>query len=131
MLFHEGAHAWFRREGRSGADTEAVCNAVAAALVTPSRAFASVVRDVGEDLPELARRFVTTESVVALRLGEVLYEPVALVTPHSVHARGPEDWAWPDEATVRRVARNGRPGIRRTKITDARGRVVLRPAVAA
>lgn len=126
LVLHELAEWWLGRGGYDGQDVEQACDAIAAALTTPRRAFRSAVASVGESYARLARAFTTTESVVALRVGEVLHEPVALVTPRNVHARGPE-WGWPDAETVRRVARTGRPGLRRVRLGDDPRRVVLRP----
>src|SRR5690606_30327780 len=67
----------------SGSEAEARCDALAACLVAPRRAFQRALRDT-DCYGELAELFGSTESCVALRLGEVTGEPVALVTPSSV-----------------------------------------------
>lgn len=60
------------------------------------------------------------------RLAEVLRTPLAAVGPLAVRVRGPEDWVWPDEPTLRRWAggRAGR-GVRKVRVTDRPARALL------
>jgi len=126
LIAHELAEWALERDGYREPDIEDAADAIGAALVAPRRAFAAALRDLGERYDALAATFLATESLVALRVGETQHEPRALVTPQRVRARGPESWAWPDEHEIRRAARTGRPGLRRTKLTDDPRRVVLR-----
>lgn len=123
-IAHELAHWALRREGEP--DTEEACDYLAAALVAPSRAFRSAMRDHGTDLAALADDFRTTQSLVALRWGESHGVPLALVRPGLVRVRGQLEFVWPDEGTIARWA-NGRPprGVAKTRLTDDRRRVVL------
>src|SRR5690606_20448216 len=88
LVAHEVAEWWLRREGYDGEDVEDVANAIAASLVAPRRAFAAAVLEHGHDYPTLAELFCATESLVVLRIGEVTGEPIVLVAPHRVRARG-------------------------------------------
>lgn len=88
-------------------DTEEGADFVAAALAMPGDEFARAVGAHGEDYAALAAAFGVTETSAALRIGEVMREPVAVVTPATVRVRGPEEWVWPDAGTVREWARFG------------------------
>lgn len=128
-IAHELAEWWLRRDGYEGERIEEVADAVAAALVAPRLAFAAAVREHGHDYPALAELFCATESLVALRVGEVIGNPIALVAPLRVRARG-EPYEWPPEPELRRVA-NANPlpsGIVRARLRDDARRVVLRVA---
>lgn len=117
-------HWLLRRHGYDGAD-EAAADYLGAALIAPRAAFVRAHRVHGDGLDKLADAFGTTETGAALRLGEVLRRPLAVVAPKTVRVRGPEEWTWPDEATLRRWARNPRPGLRKAKLGDDPRRVVL------
>ena len=107
----------------AGEDREDVCDTLAASLIAPAPAFRAVLHDVGRSLPDLARAFVTTQSIVALRLGEVTGSPLALVTPRRVIVRG-DAWCWPRD--VRRLAAGVLPReVERLPVTDASRRVAL------
>ncbi len=121
---HELGHWAMRKCGVT--DSEEGADYIAAATAMPSAAFLACFRSVGDDLPQLALPFGVTETSAALRLGELLGEALAVVAPLSVRVRGPEDWVWPDTETVRRWARAGRPGLKKTRLRDDRRRVVLR-----
>lgn len=121
---HELAHWWARTNG--AVDSEEQADYVGAALLMPRAAFFERIRAVGYDFTELASAFAATETAVALRLGELEREPLAVVAPSSVRVRGSEEWVWPDGDTVRRWARNGRPELSKTRLQDDRRRVVLR-----
>lgn len=100
---------------------------LAAAIVAPAPAFRRAASR-GRKLPRLARLFCCTESLVALRLGEVLGVEVALVSPSSVRWRGPAR-ALPREAhEARRLAETERPppaGVDRVRLSDDPRRVAL------
>ena len=120
---HELAHWMLREEGLDDRD-EAAADYLGAALLAPRRAFISAVRN-GLDLPTLADIFGLTETGAALRLGETTGRPIVLVAPASVRVRGPEEWVWPPEPTLRTWARKGRPGLARTRLVDDPRRVML------
>lgn len=120
---HELAE-WAHRS-RSEAVSEPLCDATAAAILAPWTAFRAQLDGGAPDFPRLAAAFRTTESCVALRLGEVTGRPLALVTPAAVRVRG-DEWSWPDEATVRRLVRaDDRHGLGLIRLGDERGRAVL------
>ena len=77
-----------------------------------------------DDASELARLHKTTETLANLRIGEVLREPVAVITPQLVRARG--EAQWPDERTLRAWGRRPGPGLVATWLGDDRKRVLLR-----
>lgn len=122
---HELGHWLLTRHGYCGNDDEAAADYLGAALLAPRRAFLRARRALGHDLPALANAFSMTETGVALRLGEALHVPLAVVSPAHVRVRGPEAWVWPNEATVRRWARVAEPGLRKVRLTDDPRRVVL------
>lgn len=104
---------------------EDACNAIAGAILAPRKAFASVLRAVGEDFTQLALPFHLTETGAALRLGEITDRPLVAISPQLVRVRG-RDWSWPPEEEIRRIARGpSRPGVRKVQLTDDRRRVVL------
>lgn len=121
---HELAH-WALGDAADGDELERLCDALAAALIAPRRAFQSALRESGHRFAPIARWFVTTESCAALRLGEVTGRPLALVTPRLVRVRG-DEWGWPPEPEIRQLARAKRlPGVRRAKLRDDPRRVAL------
>lgn len=125
-IAHEIAEWWLRvRENYDGEDVEHAANYVGAAIMAPRRAFARSLRAHGHDFAELAADFRTTETHIALREAELAHIPRAVVSPALVRVRGPESWIWPDEATVRRWARAGAPGITKVRLSDDPRRVVL------
>lgn len=111
-IAHElGEHAIRGYRAVPGGDREATANMIAACLIAPWPAFVSATLALGEDLPALARAFVTTQSMVALRWGETRGEPVALLTPQLMRTRGDERlWSSPDGRRM--------PGIRSVRLTD-------------
>lgn len=122
---HELAHWLLRREGFDGEDEERVADALGAALVSPRPAFRRAFRAVGDDLPALATALCTTETGAALRIGEVAKRPLAVIAPKQVRVRGPEDWVWPDENTLRCWSQRPRSGVRKRHLRDDPRRVVL------
>lgn len=120
---HELAH-WALGLDSSCRENEEQCNALAACLVAPRRAFLRALRET-ELYKDLAERFVTTESCAALRQAEVTGEPTALVCPHTIYVRG-DEWIWPAERELRALAARGGPGIRKARLKDDRRRVAVR-----
>ncbi|RYZ14447.1 MAG: hypothetical protein EOO70_07660 [Myxococcaceae bacterium] len=103
-LAHEAAE-WVLKcvERYRGEDIERRANTLAASLLVPR----SYVLSHGARFfdPELARTFCVTPSCLALRWAEVTGEAVAVVSPNSVHRRGP-DGVWPlDDQALRWLAR--------------------------
>lgn len=124
-IAHELAEWHLDHVSGSIPDREVLCDAIAAALVVPRDALLHAIRNVGRDLERLARHFVTTQSTVALRIGEVTGQPVALVTPQRIVVRG-DPWPWPEAQQLRDIARGDEhPALRRTRLTDERRRVTL------
>ena len=122
---HELGHWLLRREGYHGDDEEREADFLGGALLAPRSAFLAAYRAVGADFEKLAGAFRSTETGAALRLGEVLHLPLAVVSPALVRVRGPEEWVWPAEDVLRRWARRPAPGIRKVRLTDDPRRVVL------
>lgn len=122
---HEYSHLLLHRHGYQGDDEERLADCLAAALIAPRAAFLRARRAFGDALPELANAFGTTETGAALRLGEVVRMPLAVVAPATVRVRGPESFAWPNESTLRRWARQPGPGLRKVRLTDDTRRVML------
>ena len=121
---HELAH-WALGECAPGAELEARCDALAACLVAPRRAFLRALRET-DRYHELAGRFATTESCAALRLAEVTGEPLALVAPSCVRVRG-DAYGWPGEPELRALATKPRvPGLRKARRRDDPRRVAMR-----
>lgn len=123
VIGHELAHALLGE--RVGDEAEAACDAFAAAVIAPRRAYLAALRAYGVRFTKLARAFATTESLVALRLGEVTGEPVALLAPHSLRVRGSE-CAWPSEPELRSVLPRSGPGLARARLRDDPRRTAIR-----
>jgi hypothetical protein len=64
-------------------------------------------------------------TLAALRVGEAVGAPVAVIAPGRIHVRGPEEFVWPSEAELRRLARAGADGLVRVRLADDPRRVVL------
>lgn len=127
-LVHEIGEWWFRvRERYEGDDIEEAANYVAAAIMSPRRAFRRAIAEHGQNFAELAAAFRTTETQAALRDSELSGAPRAVVSPALVRVRGPENWSWPDERTIRGWARGAAVGVRKVRLTDDPRRVVLDP----
>jgi hypothetical protein len=124
---HELGH-WALGVDSSCQANEDLCDAFAACLVAPRRAFQLALRDVGDRYHQLADHFLATESLVALRYGEVTGTPLALVAPLRVRVRG-DEFTWPEETKLRVLARALRaPGLRKATLRDDRRRVAMRVA---
>lgn len=123
---HELAEWWLRvRERYQGEDAEHAANYVAAAILSPRRAFRIAREAFGSDFARLASEFATSETHVALREAELERMPRAVISPALVRVRGPESWVWPDVETIRRWSRRAPSTMRKTKLTDDPRRVVL------
>lgn len=121
---HELAEWHLRRTGYTEPDVEDVADQLAAALIAPRPAW----RRVGGDWARAAATLRTTESLVALRHGEVTGEPLALVA-RRLRVRG-EPYAWPSEATLQAVAAGRKvvADLHRRQLEDDRQRAVVTPS---
>lgn len=120
VVGHELAHWAGRRHGVQLDEDD--CNWIGAALVVPKRCVRGALLD---HVSDLAREVHTTQSLVALRVGEALEVPLALVAPLRIRVRGPEEWHWPDADTIRRWARRPVDMVRPIRLSDDSGRVVV------
>lgn len=119
VLFHELAEVRLARIGYDKQDVEARANQLGAALVAPRLPFRATVAHVGRRFGELARIFIATEALVAIRYGEATGRPTVVLTPTRVHVRG-DDNAWPPEPVLRALAKTNRlpPGIELVPLGD-------------
>lgn len=124
VVGHELAHWALGEACGDERELEAACDALSAALIAPRRAFLKLAQRHGPRFGRLARAFATTESLVALRLGETTLEPVALVTPATVRVRGAV-YSWPSADGIRSLAQHPRPGLRKAELRDAPRRIAL------
>lgn len=124
-LAHELAHVAMHRCGLPFPHDERFAAAVAVRLLVPAGAYRRALR-AGLDRAALAAAFRVRETCAALRLGEVTSEPVAIVTPTHVHARG--EWDWPAADVLRRMVRHRAAWLRVEPLGDDRRRVCVRPA---
>lgn len=124
-LVHELAHVACARAGLPEPHDERFVAAVAVRLLVPGQAYRRALR-AGLDRAALAEAFRVRETCVALRAGEVTSEPIAIVTPTHVHARG--DWPWPAEDVLRRMVRDRVRWLRVEQLGDDRRRVCVRVA---
>lgn len=125
---HELGEWLLRIWGFHGPQAEDLCGRIGAALCVPRPAFHLAHSELGENVSALAQAFTVSESLMALRIGECLGHPTALVTPRRVRTRGAE-WHWPTNEHDWRalVKRPDAFGMRRHPVRDARSRIVLRP----
>ena len=125
---HELGHALLEEEGYAYDDLEVCCDYLGAALMAPRPAMRAMQGIFGFAFDELAEVVGATQTWAALRCAEVLRMPLAVIAP-TVRVRGPEEWVWPDEQTLREWARSRRAprGLARLRLTDDPHRVVLRP----
>lgn len=125
-ISHELAEWWFRVRSRyQGEDIEHCANYVAAAILSPRRAFRLALEEHGQDFAELACAFRTTETHVALREAELARMPRAVISPAIVRVRGPEEFVWPAEGIMRGWTRKATPGLRKVRLTDDPRRFVI------
>jgi hypothetical protein len=131
VLAHECAELHIARNMRIAPPwrvKETIADAIASVLVAPPRAFARAVRELGPELPALAAGFIASETAMALRLGEVLRTPVAVVSPALVRVRGGA-WDWPPVEQIRERSELPSCAVyRRERLEDDPRRVVLRAA---
>lgn len=124
---HELAERHLAEQGYEGEDIERRANALGAALLVPAPALRTALRVVGRRLPDLADAFDVSQSIVALRLGEVTGTPLALVLERRVAIRG-EPFEWPAPARLVAIAGGQESvpdGVEVERITDARRRAAF------
>jgi hypothetical protein len=124
---HEIGEWGLERDDYRGADREAYCEAISAALCMPRKPFRAYCRtaigDDGPDFAEIAEHFGVTETAAALRFGEVTGQPVAVVTWHDVRQRG-EAFEFGGHAQLVRVAFCGATIARLSRVELDGGRRV-------
>lgn len=125
VIGHELGHWILRREGANavGEETERACDFIGASVMMRRQVFASRARGRERDFRQLAFDFAATQTMAALRVGEVLRVPIVVVAPHAVRARGEVHGL--DANRAREIARSGAPGLARIRLTDDRRRVAL------
>jgi hypothetical protein len=121
---HELAEWHLGRQGYREDDLERVANGIAAALVAPRDISTRLARRWPLPSPgEAAATLRTTQTLVALRYGEVTDEPIAVVGPRIHEVRGAE-WGWPAKSTLRGWAMRKCPAdVNRAELEP--GRVIL------
>lgn len=102
---------------------ESWCDYLGAAMIL--RRDAVRVPSTLADLSVMAASVRTTETLAALRVGEVYGEPVAIVTPGRVYARG--NATWPHEPALRRWVPRPPPMVSVERLPDDRHRWLIRP----
>jgi hypothetical protein len=95
LVCHELAEHHYLRLGYRGADVEARCDALGAALVLPRRLAQLAIREHAHRVSALARSLGVTQALALLRVGEVTRRPVLLERRPGVRlARGaPVEWS--------------------------------------
>ncbi|NUP13808.1 MAG: ImmA/IrrE family metallo-endopeptidase [Polyangiaceae bacterium] len=125
MVGHELSHLILERPHDGTVMLERQCDYLGACLMAPRPAVARMFKAHGWKLRRIAQAVVATETWVSLRLGEALGFPLAAISPKLVRTRGPEDFVWPDEGTIREFARQPGPGLTKVRISDQPARIVL------
>lgn len=115
---HELGHIVLEEAGYRDDDLEQQCDLFGAALLAPRPAIVRLHRELGFDLGAIASEVGSTETWAALRLGEVLRLPLVAIAPMRVRVRGPVEWVWPDESTLRSWVKRTPRGIVKTKLSD-------------
>jgi hypothetical protein len=124
-IAHELGEWFLAQRGEDGPEREGIADGIAAAILVPRRSFQRALATQGPSLTALSSALGVTETLVALRVGEVVGTPIALVAPRRVRVRGAE-FAWPEENALRQVANaQEMPGLRYTRLKDDPRRVML------
>jgi hypothetical protein len=125
-IAHEVAEYWLERVGvKAVEEREQFADALAVRILSPRPAYRKTVRAVGADFEQLGSIYTLSQTCSALRLGEAVGRPVAVVMPGRVLARG-ELQAW-SERELRAVVRATEVPreLLRVKLSDRRGRIAL------
>lgn len=125
VLMHELGEWHLDELGYKEHDREQIAEALAAALVMPRQVLHRAVAKHGRCMVSLADAFTTSQTSVALRLGEArCVEASAVVRPGLVRVRAPDGYVMPEDRL--RAAAAGEPTeLERHVLTDARRRVAL------
>lgn len=123
---HELGHVVLDELGYRDDDVERVCDMFGAAILAPIPAVNAMLRAFGRDHEAIADEVGSTQTWAALRVAECLRIPRAIITPAKLYVRGPEEFEWGTEDSLRRIARGrSAPGITKVKLTDDPRRVVI------
>ena len=106
-------------------DLESCCDYLGAALMCPAPAVRALYRVFGSDFAAIADEIGATQTQIALRLAEVRGVARVVLTPKRIYDRLPESWIHPTAAEFRSLERSKRPGLTKTRITDATGRIAI------
>lgn len=130
---HELGHVVLGHNKVRTEEMEREANRFASALLMPWSAFRHLCVDYNNDLESISMEFGVSQTVAALRMGEVGEVPFAIVVaPDIFRARSMREVELPTEAELRWLAKQsegelGRvgPGLRKAELTDSPRRVVL------
>lgn len=125
---HELGELALSRVGYREDNREHIANAIAGALILPRPAFQRAYTASGFCLADIAAEFIAPEGAVALRVGEVQGEPVALLTSSRIHRRDPHN-DLPNDTDLRRLARQTLDPwhpVQMVRCGDAMGSVAFR-----
>jgi hypothetical protein len=120
LVAHEMGESVLAEQRFVSEHCERIASNLAAVFVAPRPAFYVARLAFGLDLEALADEFTTSQTVCALRWGEVFAEPVALISPGRFRLAGPIH-GMPPERELRRIAQAG--GCRELRVvplTDTR-----------
>lgn len=122
VIAHELAHWYYLETGFVGsqAELEARCDALGAAIVAPRPLFLSALRQHGHRVYKLARLFNTTQTLAALRIGEVTGRSVVAIRPRRTIVRG-EPFGWPHGPALAKAIRNPPPNVHPIKLDESYG----------
>jgi len=122
---HETGEALLVRSRCVSPHIEQYADNLAGAIVAPMPALRALRARAGSDFARIAGALRTSQTIAALRYGEVFDEPLAVILPGRVKRRGPVD-GLPSDAELRRIVRAG--GCREALVVplaDARARSVV------
>jgi hypothetical protein len=123
---HELGHILLQEEGYVGEDEEQMADLLGAALLAPMPAVRRLIRTFDGNLSEIADATHSTETWAALRVAETLGITRAVITPQKLYLRGPEEFVWGPEDSLRHLARGrSRPGITKSRLRDDPRRIVI------
>ena len=98
---HELGHVLLERLGVPREEQEHLADLFGGALLAPEPAVRAFYRAQGLKLRELAKSAVGTPTWAALRVGEAVGVPCAVLSPERVRTRG--DFNWPAPEAIRRT----------------------------
>lgn len=122
---HETGEAILARARCTSPFVEQYADNLAGAIVAPMPALRALRARAGSRFDLIAGALRTSQTIAALRYGEVFDEPLAVVLPGRVKRRGPVD-GLPSDSELRRIVRAGGCGEARVvPLFDARSRAVV------